>query len=143
MVTRSYPLNRRRLPGRAPYVVTALRRKYAELKGKGDSDAMAHVGATLLMFDPAEDLARIAPLRPYKADREHWTRTALDIMRADHTPLRACELARKVKAAHEVPLDDQRRLVTITCALQGTLAKLADQGLVEISGKPRRWALAP
>ncbi len=137
------PTSRRRLPGRAPYVVTALRRKYAELKGRSDAEGMAHVGATLVMFSPGEDLAKIAAVRPYKADRERWSRTALSIMRDDRTPLRARELARKVMAAQGVDTSDTKRLVTIACSLQITLGRLAEQGLVEISGKPRRWALAP
>lgn len=136
------PTSSRRLPGRAPYVVTALRRKYAELKGRSDAGAMAHVGATLLLFSPGEDLTSIRAVRPYKADRERWSRTALAIMRADHTPLRARELARKVMVVQGVDLSDTKRLVTIACSLQLTLGRLAAQGLVEIAGKPRRWALA-
>jgi hypothetical protein len=95
------------------------------------------------MFSPGEDLAKIAAVRPYKADRERWSRTALSIMRDDRTPLRARELARKVMAAQGVDTSDTKRLVTIACSLQITLGRLAEQGLVEISGKPRRWALAP
>lgn len=136
------PTSRRRLPGRAPYVVSALRRKYAELKGREDAEAMAHVGATLRLFSPAEDLAAIPAVRPYKAERERWSRTALSILRTAEKPLRARELARLVMVAHGVDPTDQARLVSISCGLQAVLRRLADQGVMAVSGKPRRWALA-
>ena len=142
MKPRTYPINRRRMPSRPPNVVTALRRKYAELKGRNDTEAMAHVAATLLLFDPACDVASIDAVRPYRPDRRRWSRTVLDIMRRSNRPLKARELARMVMQAQGVDPDDEKRLVSISCGLQAVLGRLADQGLVEITGKPRRWALA-
>ncbi len=81
------PTSTRRLPGRTPFVVSALRRKYAEVKGRGDAEAMAHVGATLLMFAPDEDLTQIGAIRPHKAVRERWTVTALGILRRANAPM--------------------------------------------------------
>lgn len=136
------PTSRRRLPGRPPYVVSALRRKYAELKGMGDSEGLAHVGATLRIFSPGEDLDAIPAVRPYRADGERWSRTALAILRTADKPLRARELTRLVMQVHGVDPDDQRRLFTISCSFQAVLGRLADRGFVVTTGKPRRWALA-
>jgi hypothetical protein len=133
------------------YVIAALRRKYGQLAGvlaHGDlghnqvADDLAHVGAVILMFDPQMDLAAIPLIRPYKPHRERWSRTALRILRTSDKPLRARELARMVMVAHAVPLDDHKRLLSISCGLQGVLGRLEAEGLVVTSGKPRRWAIA-
>jgi len=103
MTKRYYPLNRRRLPGRPSYVVTALRRKYAELLGWEDAEGLAHVGATLLIFSPDEDLSAIAPVRPYKANRERWSRTALEILRTSQKAMTGRELTYAVMDKLNVP----------------------------------------
>jgi hypothetical protein len=133
------------------YVINALRRRYGLLTGALTSGAMghnqvaddlAHLGAVILMFDPKMDLAAIPPIRPYKPHRERWSRTALRILRTSDRPLRARELARMVMAAHRVPLDDHKRLLSISCGLQAVLGRLEAEGLVVTTGKPRRWAIA-
>jgi hypothetical protein len=136
-----YKLNRKRLPGRAPYVVCALRRKYAELKGAGDADAMAHVGATLLMFDPAADLASIPTIRPYKPVRGHWSRDALDILRTANEPMTPTELASRVMARQGLEPADMTLRRGIMIDLVVVLTRLAEQGFVVASGKPRRWGV--
>ena len=97
------------------HVVFALRRKYAELKGvlkfdpTADSyatvEAIRHVGCTLRMFSPAEDLTAIRPRRPYKAQRHTWARTALDILRREGRPMTARALARRALEAEGVQLE--------------------------------------
>ena len=139
---RLYPINRRRLPGRPPYVVTALRRKYAELKGRGESEAMAHVGAALLVFDPDHDLAAIRAVRPYKADRVRWSRTALDILRKASAPLSAPDLAALVMESRGLDLSDRSLFMSVLCSLHATLGRMEGNGLVRIGDKPKRWALA-
>lgn len=86
MASRLYPYNRRRLPGHRAYVVTALRRGYGELNGHGDAEAMAHVGATLLLFNPVEDLAAVSAIRPFKGTRERLMRTVLDTLHKAERP---------------------------------------------------------
>jgi hypothetical protein len=133
------------------YVINALSLKYARLKGQQAlapssnqvAEDLAHVGAVLAMFDPTLDLDAITPRRVYKPNRERWSRTALRILRTADRPLRARELARMVMAAHSVPLDDHKRLLSISCGLQAVLGRLQAQGLVYTVGKPRRWAVAP
>jgi hypothetical protein len=135
------PTSRRRLPGRAPYVVSALRRKYAELKGAGDADAMAYVGATLLLFDPGADLAAIRAVRPYKRARGRWSRDALDILRTANEPMTPTELAARVMAKQGLdPTDDKlRRGIMIDLVI--VLTRLEERGFVVASGKPRRWSV--
>jgi hypothetical protein len=123
-------------------VVTALRRKYAELLGLEDAEGAAHVGAALLIFAPEENLSAIAPVRPYKAERERWLPTVLTILRTAERPMRAREIARRVMRAQGLE-PDHKRVVSIACGLQITLGRLAEEGLVKVTGKPRRWALTP
>ena len=87
------------------YFTGILRRKYAQLKGlAGDllSDQakiardMEHVGAVLLMFDPAADLNAIPAIRPYRGQRRRWSRDAMKILREANQPLTAVELAQRV-----------------------------------------------
>jgi hypothetical protein len=137
------PTSRRRLPGRLPYVVTALRRKYAELKGAGDTDAMAHVGATLLLFDPGADLSAIRAIRPYKAGRGRWSRYALDILRTANQPMSPTDLAARVMAMQGLDPDDYTTRRGIMIDLVIVLSRLETQGFVVSVGKPRRWSVAP
>ena len=131
----------------------ALKRRYAQAKGAlfasdlfADREKlaadMAHLGAVVVMFDPKADLAAIKPIRPYRANRRVWTRTALDILRTSDRPLRTWELARKVMAKHGVPLDDKGALFSIGCSLQAVLRKRVEEGTVRRSGKPPYWSAA-
>jgi len=56
--------------------------------------------------------------------------------------LKAFELARLVMSAQGVA-PDRRTLFSIGYSLQAVLARLERQGLVKITGKPRRWSIAP
>jgi hypothetical protein len=136
------PTSRRRLPGRPPYVVTALRRKYAELKGVGDTEGMAHVGATLILFDPSADLAAIPAVRPYTPVRGHWGRCALDILRTANEPMTPTDLAARVMVQQGFDPSDYQMRRGIMIDLVVVLTRLSKDGLVVASGKPRRWAVA-
>jgi hypothetical protein len=134
------------------YFTGILRRKYAQLKGlAGDllSDQakiardMEHVGAVLLMFDPAADLDAIAPIRPYKPARGRWNRDAMKILREANQPLTAIELAQRVIMLRGVADDDTRTRTSIVCALHAVLGRLERQGLVVGTGRPKRWAIGP
>ena len=131
------------------YLTGALRRKYGQLLGEA-RDLLAdrprikadleHVGAVLRMFDPDADLAAITPIRPYKARRGRWNRTALKILREANAPMRGRDLARRVMLAHGLE-PDFRTMVSIECSLQAVLLRLHRMGLVTITGKPRRWSI--
>jgi hypothetical protein len=128
------PTSRRRLPGRPPYVVSALRRKYAELKGRADTEAMAHVGATLPPFDPSADLSTIRAVRPYKAPRGHWSRYALDILRTANEPMTPTDLAARVMVQQGLDPADHKIRRGIMIDLVVVLTRLAEQGFVIASG---------
>jgi len=130
------------------FVVIGLRRKYAELKGRirytadcwdePTFDALRQVGLVLRLFSPSEDLSAIKPLRPYKGARaKHWTRTALDVLRAASEPLTGREIARRVAKAHGVT--DRETLASIEASLHLTLPKRV--GVVMFGTKPKRWSL--
>ena len=138
MATRLYPLNRRRLPGREAYIVTALRRKYAELKGLGDTGALVHVGATLLLFRPGEDLDAIPAIRPYRPKRSKYLADALTVLRQANAPMSAREIARRVLEAHGVPLV-RHNLQRVECSLHAVLERLEGDGVERAEGSPKRW----
>lgn len=133
------------------YVINALRQKYGKLRGflivdPGSNqlaDDLAHLGAVLRMFDPEIDLEAVPVIRPYKVKRERWSRTVLKVLRTSDRPLRALEIARTVMAMHGVDPDDRERMFSISCSLQAVLGRLAVKGLVAVTDRPRRWAIAP
>jgi hypothetical protein len=134
------------------YLTGALRKKYAQLKGlAGDllSDQaaiardMEHLGAVILMFDPSEDLAAIAPIRPYKPMRGRWNRDALKVLREANRPMTVVELARRVIALRSVADEDTRTRTSIVCGLHAVLGRLEKRGFVESSGpRPKCWQIA-
>ncbi|HEX3920468.1 MAG TPA: hypothetical protein VHW60_24265 [Caulobacteraceae bacterium] len=133
------------------YFTGILKRKYGQLKGLAAdlledrpriATDMEHVGAVLLMFDPAADLDAIAPIRPYKPARGRWNRDAMKVLREANGPLTAIELARRVIMLRGVPDEDTRTRTSIVCSLHAVLRRLERQGLVTVTGKPRRWAIA-
>jgi hypothetical protein len=130
------------------HVVFALRRKYAELKGvlKFDPTAdpyvtvesLRHVGCTLHMFSPAEDLTAIPPRRPYKPQRHTWARTALDILRREGRPMTARSLARRVLEAERAEATPAV-LMSVECSLHAVLGRLEGRGVVRLEGEPKCW----
>ena len=126
----------------------ALRRKYAELKGvlkylpaddpEPTITALRHVGCTLRMFSPGEDLTAIVPRRPYKPQRHSWARTALDILRRTGRAMTARELARAVLAAEGVAVTPDV-LMSAECSLHAVLGRLELQGLQRQPGSPKMW----
>ena len=132
------------------HVLSALKRRYALTLGQltyGDREQaeadLAHLTAVIAMFNPAEDLSAIRPIRPYKPGRERWSRTVIKVLREANEPLPAREIARRVLRARGLDPNDQARMLSISCGLQAVLGRLAARGFVTVSEKPRRrWALA-
>ncbi len=131
-------------------VVFALRRKYAQLKGmqshyatedrEAVTVAMGHVGETLLLFSPGEDLAAVRPRRPYKFRGDRWTELAVTILRVERRPMSARALARRIIAVRGLDHQDRPTLKSIECALHSTLGRLEGHGLERVSVEPKRWA---
>ncbi|MDO8296423.1 MAG: hypothetical protein Q7T19_08295 [Caulobacter sp.] len=125
------------------HVLFALRRRYGELLGRdGSSENLAHVGAVLRMFNAAEDVASIQPIRRYVNRRgAHgalWTRTAVRVLRQANEPMTAHEIAVRVLAVLERPYD-RATVRNVQASLLNTL-KLK-QGVVKLPGRPMRWTL--
>ena len=129
---------------RNTYVLSGLRRQYGVTLGAihagGDkSEDLAHLAAVLLMFNPAEDLSAIAPVRPYRANRGRWLAKALAILRTANEPLSARQIARRIMAAEGIPQADYKRFKALECGLYATLSALEGDGVVCEAGRPRRW----
>ena len=131
------------------HVVSALRRKYAELKGQlhhypaDDPEAtmlaISQVGAVLRMFSPGLDLTAIRPKRPHTPRQGRWTRIAVCILRDERRPMTARELARQM--IFEARLDP-KLVSTIECSLHVSLAALEGDGVARVCETPKRWAVA-
>jgi hypothetical protein len=138
-----------------PHVLTALRRKYAEIAGeiRGcharesalESD-LAVVGATILLFRADENLEAIFPVRPRPevgwTSGGVWARTALDILRTAGRPLTMREIAEGVMDACNIPNDDGRALKAVQCALYEPIRRRVGDVLTLHPGKPMRWSVA-
>lgn len=118
---------------------------YGELLGRGGTAAdVAHVAAVLLLFNPDEDVAAIAPIRPYvirsgKSPRGAvWMRGALDVLRTANAPLAASELAERVIAARGLPYSRALHRGAASSIRTGLKAK---SGVVCHHGRPSRWSL--
>lgn len=92
---------------------------------------------------PVPNPPAIPPLWPYKADREHWSRTALDILRNAHRLLSVPDLAHMVIEGLGRDLTDRRLHMSVLCRLHATLGKLEGDVLEGVGDEPKRRALVP
>jgi len=60
---------------------------------------LAHPAAVIRMFAPDEAVTAIKLVRPYRAHRSKWSRTALSILRVQNGPITARALPRRVLQA--------------------------------------------
>lgn len=136
-----------------PHVITALNRKYAELKGhlvrhhaeaKKLRKSMAHVEATIRLFREDHDVSAIAPIVPNKAIRwrskGYGIRLATDVMRQAGKPLTTHELAvlTMERAGIAYDLETAR---DVAASLRQSLKRRVGNGVVVVDGFPTRWAL--
>lgn len=131
------------------HVVTALRRKYAELKGVvrffavNDIETaevdLLRVGKVLLMFSPGDDLSAIPAIRPYVGKRGHWTRRALGVLRTTGKALTTFELADRIIADAWLSETDTSLKRSIASALGKSLQTYEGAGIERASEGPRRW----
>lgn len=131
---------------RNTYVLSGLRRRYAVTlgaieAGQDRGEDLAHLAAVLLMFNPAEDVAAIAPVRPYRPDRGRWLVKALKVLRTANEPLGARAIARRIMAADGIPATDFKRLKSIECTLHAVLERMEGCGLTREPGRPKRWCV--
>lgn len=135
------------------HVVSALKRKYAYLKGdlaeivtwdppEKVMHDLAMVGAVLHMFDPSADLAAIKPRRAYRQDRQKWARLAVTILKVDARPMSPRALARRIICYRRMDHGNARLVSRIECALHATLAAWEGHGIERVCDHPKRWAVA-
>lgn len=135
------------------HVITALNRKYAELKGHLDRHSnearklrksMAHVEATIRLFRDDYDVSAIAPVIPNKAIRwrskGYGIRLAMKAMQEAGKPLTTHELA--VAAMERGGIEyDLQTAKDVAAALRQSLKRRVGKGVVMVDGYPTRWAL--
>ena len=137
------------------HVITALNRKYGELKGHLDRHSnearklrksMAHVEATIRLFRDDYDVSAIAPIIPNKAIRwrskGYGIRLATEVMREAGKPLTTHELALLTMERAGLVYDLQTAR-DVTCSLRQSLKRRVGNGVVVVDGLPTRWALHP
>jgi hypothetical protein len=137
-----------------PHVITALNRKYAELKGHLDRHSneakklrksMAHVEATIRLFRDDYDVSGIAPIIPNKAirwrSRGYGIRLATQAMRDADKPLTTHELALLTMERAGIAYDLETAR-DVACSLRQSLKRRVGRGVVVVDGFPKRWALA-
>lgn len=136
------------------HVVSALVRKYAEIKGKlkiaGKNTGhlrtdLAHVAAVLKMFRSDYEIATITTTRPKRPIR--WGkrglgwRTAIEILEHASAPMSASEIGLQVaqKLHVETAGESWRYLVIL---ISENMHNAASKGIVrEIGRLPRRWEI--
>jgi hypothetical protein len=134
------------------HVLFALRHRYARVLGTLVAQAgdpikltadLAHLAAVLRMFSPREDVAAIAPVRPWKrrrgSGRATWTLAALDVLRTANEPLTTRQIARRI--ADRRGVTDPATLYSIECSLHVTLANRQGAGVLRAEGSPKRWSI--
>jgi hypothetical protein len=130
------------------YMLSGLRREYAQALGRavaGDPAAtgdIEHLGAVILLVEPWADLGAIKPVRPYRAERAHWLREALDILRSSPEPMTARAVAKRLLQARGEALC-RTNLQRAECALHSTLERLEGRGVVRTGDAPKRWRIEP
>ena len=129
------------------YLVMALRRKYGQTLGLirlGSTPELAEdlatLGRTLCLFNPAEDLAAINPIRPYRPGRSKYLKDALAVLRQANEPMTPRAIARRVLEARGVHLV-RGNLLRAECSLHAVLERLEGQGVVRVGDEPKRWAI--
>jgi len=118
------------------YPLYALRRRYGTTLGAIAAephrvreliDDLLHLEAVILMFNPAEDLAGIQPIRPYKArGRRHWCAMAIRVLREANAPMTTLELAEQVADRYRISPEDRAARQSIESSLHGTLGRCED-----------------
>jgi hypothetical protein len=135
-----------------PHVISALRKKRAELAGevvtaqlrlgklRDDLDA---VDRTLRVFDPRQHPEKIRPIVKRKGDRMfgygECTRAILNALRDAPDPMTTADLVERVALDCRIATEAPDVAATLLARIRAALAKLDKRGLLARSGKPVRW----
>lgn len=127
-------------------LIFGLKRQYAKTLGfmrLGEDRAadLDHLAAVIHMFNPAEDLTAIKPIRPYRPKRERWNREALAILKASGEPMTARAIAEAILEARGIPYSYQD-MKRIQCSLYADMARLEGRGVIQAHEKHKRWKVS-
>lgn len=141
-----------------PHVVTALSRKRAELAGDIETSqaklrqmilALEQLDATLLLFDPAYEIASIKPkaFRPPEdwSKRGEMTRLILGILRKATEPLTSQDIALQLVIERALDRDDPKLQRLMTKRVGVALRGQRDKGVAASKPGPGMsvlWTLA-
>src|SRR5277367_6437248 len=139
-----------------PHVISALRKKRAELAGevvtaqlrlgklRDDLDA---VDRTLRVFDPRQHPEKIRPVVKRKGDRMfgygECTRAILNALRDAPEPMTTADMAQRIALDCRIATEAPDVAATLLARIRAALAKLGKRGVVGSQGKPARWAVKP
>jgi hypothetical protein len=139
-----------------PHVISALRKKRAELAGevvtvqlrlgklRDDLDA---IDRTLRVFDPRQHPEKIRPVVKRKGDRMfgygECTRAILNALRDAPGPMSAEQVAERVALDCQIATEAPDVAATMRWRVKAALTKLGKRGIVSGEGKPARWAVRP
>jgi hypothetical protein len=142
-----------------PHVVTALRKKRAEVSGfiaelerkiARERTQLAYLDSTLRMFSPDTDPTLIPPKRPFRRTmyfgRNEISRRTLEFLRsAAGKPITTAAVTKAFMAEKALPIDDANLTTIVTLRVVKALRRLCKQGRVAKSGATRNahWSLVP
>src|SRR5271168_1048596 len=139
-----------------PHVISALRKKRAELAGevvtaqlrlgklRDDLDA---VDRTLRVFDPRQHPEKIRPVVKRKGDRMfgygECTRAILNALRDAPEAMSVDQVAERVALDCRIATEAPDVAATLLARVRAALAKLGKRGVVSGEGRPVRWSVKP
>lgn len=106
---------------------------------------LAHLDATILLFDPEFDLGTIRPKRPRPADAANpgeRSRLVLDVLRRAGEPVTVGEMVRRVMAENGQDAEDKNLRHYVTRKTEAVLARQERRGVVRaerVPGEFVRW----
>lgn len=140
-----------------PHVISALRRKRAEISGHihdlekriaRQRANLANLDATIKLFSPGTNPDSIPPKRAYRRTRyfarNELSRLTQDALRTASGPLTSAEIAAAVMQAKEMPPSDAQLKEVVAERALTVLRRLVKCGTAVKSGTSRnaQWALA-
>ena len=137
-----------------PHVISALRKKRAELAGevvtaqlrlgklRDDLDA---IDRTLRVFDPAQHPEKIRPVVKRKGDKlfayGECTRAILNVLRDAPEAMTVDQIAERVALDCRIATEAPDVAATLLWRVNAAVDRLGKRGVLAASGKPVRWSV--
>jgi len=130
-----------------------LAKLYAELGGKlrrAKDKApiranIEHVAATILLLDPAYDLASIKPVERYRRNplfrRGECFTAALGVLRRSGMPLTSKEIATRLLQERGIARPDRKMVRHMVGAVHASFRNHENRLIIPVTRKPQRWRL--